>query len=195
MIQTSLECCLGGCPWRQGDRSHVIGAGASGAGCVRYTTGTVAGVPNVPKGPKEKTRHAINSTQKVPGTLRSAAVVTAQRVLSTPSASNSSPYPNSDLPPRPDPSPPSHYSYAGSLSESLLLFFIHTYYSSSTPSFFKSSQHGQDQGGKCLPTHPCFGGVALASCLFYPLGLPSVVHTMSMHTIPLPSTRLTVALC
>jgi hypothetical protein len=98
MIQTSLECCLGGCPWRQDDQSHVIGAEASGAGCVRYTAGTVAGVTHVPKGPKGKTRHAINCTLKVPGTLRSAAVVTAQRVLSTPSAMNSSPYPNSDLP-------------------------------------------------------------------------------------------------
>jgi hypothetical protein len=58
MIQTSLECCLGGCPWRQGDRSHVIGVGASGAGCVRYTAGTVAGVTNVPKGPKWKTRQS-----------------------------------------------------------------------------------------------------------------------------------------
>jgi hypothetical protein len=44
-------------------------------------------------------------------------------------------------------------------------------------------------------SHPCFGGVALASCLFYPLGLPLVVHTMPMHTIPLTSARLTLALC
>lgn len=44
MIQTSLECCRRGCPWRRDDRSPVIGFEVSGAGCVRYTAGTVAEV-------------------------------------------------------------------------------------------------------------------------------------------------------
>lgn len=98
MIQTSLECCRGGCPWRRDDRSPVIGLRSAGAGCVRYTAGTVAGV-TVVAGTLNKERSHLKSTQKVPDTLRSGTIVTARRVFSTPPAINSSPYPNSNLSP------------------------------------------------------------------------------------------------
>lgn len=136
-------------------------------------------------------RKLTTSTQKVLGTLRSAAVVTARRVFSTPIVSNYCIPPLTQTPNSPPPRPNPFPSISLRLAErkpnyfsSFIHITLHTF-----P--LLSNQLIMDKIKEvCLPT-PLFGGVALTSCLFYAFGLPLVVHTISMHTIPLPSARLT----